>query len=50
MKLSFSTKGWHNSNFDEFCATAVDLKFEGIDLFRVPSLSVSKSAYITVLM
>ncbi|MBQ6825922.1 MAG: AMP-binding protein [Clostridia bacterium] len=35
MKLSFSTKGWHNSSFDEFCATAVDLKFEGIELHNI---------------
>ena len=35
MKLSFSTKGWHNSSFEEFCATAVDLKFEGIELHNI---------------
>ena len=35
MKLSFSTKGWHNSNFDEFCDIAVDLKFEGIELHNI---------------
>ncbi len=35
MKLSFSTKGWHNSSFDDFCAIAKDLKFEGIELHNI---------------
>ncbi len=35
MKLSFSTKGWHNSTFDEFCDTAVRLEFGGIELHNV---------------
>ncbi len=35
MKLSFSTKGWHNSTFDEFCDTAVQLEFGGIELHNV---------------
>ena len=35
MKLSFSTKGWHNSSFDEFCDVAVDLKFNGIELHNI---------------
>ena len=35
MKLSFSTKGWHNNSFDEFCAIAKDLKFEGIELHNI---------------
>ena len=35
MKLSFSTKGWHNTTFEEFCATAEDLKFEGIELHNI---------------
>ena len=35
MKLSFSTKGWHNSTFDEFCDVAVDLKFNGIELHNI---------------
>ena len=35
MKLSFSTKGWHNCTFDDFCSTAVDLKFQGIELHNV---------------
>ena len=35
MKLSFSTKGWHNSSFNDFCDIAVDLKFQGIELHNV---------------
>ena len=35
MKLSFSTKGWHNSSFDDFCDIAKDLKFSGIELHNI---------------
>ena len=35
MKLSFSTKGWHNNSFNEFCDIAVDLGFGGIELHNV---------------
>ena len=35
MKLSFSTKGWHNSSFEEFCNIANDLKFQGIELHNI---------------
>ena len=35
MKYSFSTKGWHNSSFDEFCDIAQDLGFEGIELHNI---------------
>ncbi len=35
MKFSFSTKGWHNSTFDDFCDIAVDLKFGGIELHNI---------------
>ena len=35
MKLSFSTKGWHNSTFDDFCDVAQDLHFEGIELHNI---------------
>ena len=35
MKFSFSTKGWHNVSFDEFCSIAQDLKFEGIELHNI---------------
>jgi len=35
MNLSFSTKGWHNSSFDDFCAIAEDLGFKGIELHNI---------------
>ncbi len=35
MKLSFSTKGWHNRTFDEFCNIAKELRFAGIELHNV---------------
>ena len=31
MKLSFSTKGWHQNSFEEFCNVAVELGFRGIE-------------------
>ena len=35
MKFSFSTKGWHESTFEEFCSIAQDLGFEGIELHNI---------------
>ena len=35
MKLSFSTKGWHNSNFDDFCEAANYIGFSGIELHNI---------------
>ena len=35
MKLSFSTKGWHNSSFEDFCDIAETLKFGGIELHNI---------------
>lgn len=35
MKLAFSTKGWHDSSFDDFCDIAKDLKFQGIELHNI---------------
>lgn len=35
MKLSFSTKGWHDPTFADFCGIAEDLKFEGIELHNI---------------
>ncbi len=35
MKFSFSTKGWHESTFDDFCRVAQELKFEGIELHNI---------------
>ena len=35
MKLSFSTKGWHDNTFEDFCTIAKDLKFQGIELHNI---------------
>ena len=35
MKLSFSTKGWVNSTFWDFCDIAEDLKFKGIEIHDI---------------
>ncbi len=35
MKLSFSTKGWHNNSFEEFCDIATELGFQGIELHNI---------------
>ena len=35
MKFSFSTKGWHNASFEEFCEIAQDLKYDGIELHNI---------------
>lgn len=35
MKLSFSTRGWHNITFPDLCSVAVDLKIDGIELHNV---------------
>jgi DNA repair protein RecN (Recombination protein N) len=35
MKLSFSTKGWHNSSFEEFCDVAENLRFQGVELHNI---------------
>ncbi len=35
MNFSFSTKGWHDCNFDEFCDVAQGLGFGGIELHNV---------------
>ena len=35
MNLSFSTKGWHNNSFEEFCEVAEYLHFEGIELHNI---------------
>ena len=35
MKLSFSTKGWHDARFEDFCDIAQELKFEGIELHNI---------------
>ena len=35
MKLSLSTKGWHNISFADLCAVANDLKIEGIEIHNI---------------
>ena len=35
MKLSFSTKGWHHSTFEDFCNIAEELHFQGIELHNI---------------
>lgn len=35
MKLSFSTKGWHNSGFSDFCKLAEEVKLDGIELHNI---------------
>ena len=35
MNLSFSTKGWHNNTFEDFCEVAEYLHFEGIELHNI---------------
>ncbi len=35
MKLSFSTKGWHENSFEEFCDIANELGFRGIELHNI---------------
>ncbi|MBQ9937705.1 MAG: AMP-binding protein [Oscillospiraceae bacterium] len=35
MKLSFSTKGWHQNSFEEFCDIASSLGFKGVELHNV---------------
>ena len=35
MNLSFSTKGWHNSSFEDFCDIAEELGFKGIELHNI---------------
>ena len=35
MKVSFSTKGWHGVTFEEFCDTASELGYSGIELHNI---------------
>ena len=35
MRLSFSTKGWHDRSFETFCEIAKDYGFEGIELHNI---------------
>ncbi|MCF0248350.1 MAG: AMP-binding protein [Synergistes sp.] len=35
MKLSFSTYGWHDKNWEDFCETAKDCGFSGIEVHNI---------------
>ncbi|MBQ9774044.1 MAG: AMP-binding protein [Clostridia bacterium] len=35
MKFSFSTKGWHEHTFEEFCEIAESMSFSGIELHNI---------------
>ena len=35
MKFSFSTKGWHNHTFEEFCNIASEMNFSGVELHNI---------------
>lgn len=35
MKLSFSTKGWHQKSFEELCDIAKEMRFSGIELHNI---------------
>ncbi len=35
MKLSFSTKGWHDRTFDEFCEMAASLGYAGVEIHNL---------------
>ena len=37
MKLSFSTKGWHDCRWEQFCDMAQELGFQGIELHNIRS-------------
>ncbi len=43
MKLSFSTKGWHDNTFDEFCELARDLGYQGIEIHNIHSSMFTSS-------
>ncbi len=35
MKLSFSTKGWHDRSFEDFCDTAASLGYAGVEIHNL---------------
>ncbi len=35
MKFSFSTKGWHDGSFDQFCDVASELGYSGIEIHNI---------------
>ena len=42
MKLSFSTKGWHDASWEDFLTAAQDLGFEGIEIHNLNAPSMQK--------
>lgn len=42
MKLSFSTKGWHDVSWDEFVFAAQDMGFSGIEIHNIHAPAFSK--------
>ena len=44
MKLSFSTKGWHDQSWEDFFLIAAEQGFSGIELHDVRRFSASVSA------
>lgn len=48
MKLSFSTFGWHDYTWEDFCAVAKDGGFAGIEVHNIhePTL-VKKNSILT---
>ena len=37
MKLSFSTRGWQGFSWDEMLETAIDMGFEGVEVYNLPN-------------
>ena len=42
MKLSFSTKGWHNASWEDFLTAAADLGFAGIEIHNLYAPALAK--------
>ena len=43
MKLSFSTKGWHDASWEDFLTAAQDLGFEGIEIHNLTRFGICDS-------
>ena len=42
MNLCFSTKGWHNADWNDFLSTAADLGFSGIEIHNLYAPAIQK--------
>ncbi len=42
MRLSFSTKGWHDASWEDFLTAAQDLGFEGIEIHNLNAAAMQK--------